>query len=421
MTKNANFSFDDVAIVSLEACEAPIVVSSASVDERLAPFYERTDGQPGLLETLAGIRERRQWPDDVSFTDAAAMAGEKAIVASGVDRSRIGLLIDTSVCRARLEPSSAVTVHDALGLQTTCLNFDLVNACLGFVNAMHLAGVMIDSGQIDYALIVDGEGTREIYDNTINHLNQNGEGLADIIANFAIADTRVRVGGGGARPPLREPRQPPDACAASSVPPPSTTSCASARSSGMTTDTRGLLDAGTELAKLAWDDAGAGDTWGGRDRYIFHQVSEVHTNAMLDVLGHRPRPGAEDVPVLRQHRAGGDSDHARQGRRHAVARRLRAVHGHRFRPQRRRPRNSVVSRAATRGRAYSLPTASTASTRRGRGWSVCRAPTGSGEPGTCSTTASIDAAPHGVVRARQPVVVVSVPRARRAGARSACG
>ena len=284
MTINANFSFDDVAIVSLEACEAPLVITSASVDERLAPFYERTDGRPGLLEGLAGIRERRQWPEDVSFTDAAAMAGEKAIVASGIDRSRIGLMIDTSVCRARLEPSSAVTVHHALGLQTTCLNFDLVNACLGFVNAMHLAGVMIDAGQIDYALIVDGEGTREIYDNTINHLNENGEGLEDIIANFAS----LTLGSGSAAAVLGRYSENPgshrlvrgffhaatqhhELCVGSLE--------------RMTTDTRGLLDAGTELAKLAWDDAGAGDTWGGRDRYIFHQVSEVHTNAMLDVLG----------------------------------------------------------------------------------------------------------------------------------------
>ena len=53
---------------------------------------------------------------------------------------------------------------------------------------------------------------------------------------------------------------------------------------GMTTDTKALLDAGTELAKLAWDDAGAGESWGGRDRYILHQISEVHTSAMIDVL-----------------------------------------------------------------------------------------------------------------------------------------
>lgn len=293
MSKNLNFTFGDVGLVALEACEAPVVVTSAEVDERLAPFYERTDGRPGLLEGLAGIRQRRQWPADVSFTDAAAMAGEKAIVASGVDRNRIGMLVDTSVCRTRLEPSSAVTVHDALGLPSTCLNFDLVNACLGFMNAMHLAGTMIDAGQIDYAVIVDGEGTREIYDNTISFLNERGTGLSDIIANFAS----LTLGSGSAAAVLGRHSENPGShrlvrgffhaatqhhrlCVGSLE--------------GMTTDTRGLLDAGTELAKIAWDDAGAGDVWGGRDHYIFHQVSEVHTNAMIDVLGIDP----ERVPKI---------------------------------------------------------------------------------------------------------------------------
>ncbi|MAT05510.1 MAG: 3-oxoacyl-ACP synthase III [Acidimicrobiaceae bacterium] len=287
MHKNANFSFEDVALVSIEAVEAPIVVTSDEVDERLRPFYERTDGKPGLLESLAGIRERRMWPEDVSFTDAAAMAGEAAIVASGIDRSKIGLMVDTSVCRDRLEPSSAVTVHDALGLPTTCLNFDIANACLGFVNGMHLAGVMIDAGQIDYALIVDGEGTREVYDNTINKLNEYGEGLDDIISNFAT----LTLGSGAAAAVIGRHSENPgshrmmrgffhaatrhhELCVGSLE--------------GMTTDTRALLDAGVELGKLAWEDAGAEDGWGGRDRYILHQISEVHTNAMLDVLGLDP-------------------------------------------------------------------------------------------------------------------------------------
>ena len=287
MTKNANFTFEDVALVSIEACEAPVVVTSAEIDRRLAPFYERTEGTPGLLESLAGIRERRQWPEGVSFTDAAVMAGERAIQAAGVDRSRIGLVVDASVCRARLEPSSSVTVHHQLGLPTTCLNFDVSNACLGFVNGMHIAGVMLDAGQIDYALIVDGEGTREVYDNTINHLNEHGEGLADIIANFATltlgsgsaaAVIGRRSANTGSHPIQRgffhAATQHHELCVGSLE--------------GMTTDTRALLDAGVELAKLAWDDAGAGDGWGGRDRYILHQISEVHTNAMLEVLGLDP-------------------------------------------------------------------------------------------------------------------------------------
>ena len=70
---------------------------------------------PGMLEALAGITERRWWPEDVTFADAAAMAGAKAIAEAGIDPSSIGLLIDTSVCRDHLEPSAAVDVHEQLG------------------------------------------------------------------------------------------------------------------------------------------------------------------------------------------------------------------------------------------------------------------------------------------------------------------
>ena len=98
------------------------------------------------------------------------MAGAKALAEAGVDPARIGLMINTSVSRAHLEPSTAVAVHHTLGLPTTCLNFDLANACLGFVNGMQLAATMIDAGQIDYALVVDGEGARYTQEVTIDRL-----------------------------------------------------------------------------------------------------------------------------------------------------------------------------------------------------------------------------------------------------------
>ena len=140
MHGNATHTHSDTAIVSVAAVHAPEVVTSAEFDERLADTYERLGTQPGLLESLAGIRERRWWPEDVTFAEAAAMAGQKAIDEAGIDPSRIGLLIDTSVCRDHLEPSAAVAVHHMLDLPSNCLNFDLANACLGFMNGMQLAG-----------------------------------------------------------------------------------------------------------------------------------------------------------------------------------------------------------------------------------------------------------------------------------------
>ena len=52
---NSNFTFSDVAILSIQAVDAPEVVTSAELDERLQPFYERTDTRPGLLESLSLI------------------------------------------------------------------------------------------------------------------------------------------------------------------------------------------------------------------------------------------------------------------------------------------------------------------------------------------------------------------------------
>ncbi|MEO1061774.1 MAG: 3-oxoacyl-ACP synthase III [Actinomycetota bacterium] len=283
MSGNASFGFEDVAVVSVAACEAPEVVTSEEIDERLAPFYERTGTRPGLLKSLAGVHERRRWPEGVSFMQAAAQAGEAAIAASGVDRARIGLMIDSSVCRERLEPSSAVTVHHLLDLPPTCMNFDLSNACLGFINAMHMAGTMLESGQIDYALIVDGEGTREIHDNTIAALNGPDATIEDLFDNFAS----LTLGSGSAAMVMGRHSENPgshrvvrgffraatehhELCIGSL--------------DGMSTDAKALLDAGTDLAKLAWDDA---DTtgWPEADRFVLHQVSKVHTNAMIDTLG----------------------------------------------------------------------------------------------------------------------------------------
>ncbi len=282
MTGNAHFTFNDVGVVALCRIEAPVIVTSEQVDERLAPFYERTGNPPGLLKRLAGVNERRQWEPGFSFAEASAAAGGQAIAEAGIDPGQIGLVVDSSVCKARLEPSTAVTVHNLLGLPSHCLNYDVGNACLGFVNGMHLAGMMIDSGQIDYALIVDGEGTREIYDNTINELNQSGQHRDDFSENFAT----LTLGSGAAAMVLGK-------ASTNDGSHPLVKGYFRADSSHhelcvgtlehMRTDARALLDAGCSLVKLSWDQSDFTD-WEHMDRYILHQVSRVHTAAVLDVL-----------------------------------------------------------------------------------------------------------------------------------------
>ena len=283
MSGNATFNLLDTAIVSVAHVDAPEVVTSDYFDELLADTYQRVGAHPGLLESLAVIRERRWWPEGHLFTDAAAAAGAKAIEASGIRVDEIGLLVDTSVCRDRLEPSSAVTVHNALDLPSWCLNFDLSNACLGFLNAVQLAGNMIDSGQINYALIVDGEGSRSVQQTTLNRLAGPEATMADVFAEFAT----LTLGSGGAAAVVgRHSENPGSHKVVGGIARADTSNHALCVGSldRMRTDTKALLDAGLQVSKEAWGDVEERG-WLDVDRYVIHQISQVHTTMLCERLG----------------------------------------------------------------------------------------------------------------------------------------
>lgn len=284
MRGNALYRFQNASVVSVAAVDAPIVVTSAEIDAQLAPVYERLGMRPGMLENVAGVQERRWWDESTTFEDAAVLAGEKALDEAGVPRDRIGMLVNTSVSRAHLEPSAAVAVHRRLGLPSSATNFDLSNACLGFVNGMHLAATLIDSGQIDYALIVDGEGARQPQERTIARLLAGEPTVEDMYENFAT----LTLGSGGTAMVVGRSELHPEghrvvggvARAASQH----HTLCVGDLD-GMSTDTRALFEAGLELSEDAWKEALADFDWVDMDHYIIHQVSLVHTAAICQRLG----------------------------------------------------------------------------------------------------------------------------------------
>ncbi len=288
MRGNTTFQHTNTSVLSVEAADAPIVVPSSQFDEALSGTYERLGLRAGLLEEVAGIFERRWWPDDVSYADAAALAGDQAIRAAGIDRDDIGLLIDTSVCRAHLEPSAAVDVHRQLGLSTACLNFDLANACLGFVNAMHLAATMIDSGHITHALVVDGEGSRYTQEATIDRLSREETTVANVFDEFAT----LTLGSGGAAMVLGRADDHPEGhriIGGESRAGTQYNDLCIGDIDGMQTDTKALLDAGLEIADATWITAREnGWDWAHADHYVLHQISQVHTQLMCKQLGIDP-------------------------------------------------------------------------------------------------------------------------------------
>ena len=282
--------FESVSICSVTHVDAPIRVTSAALEDRLAPALTRLCIPRGLLEGLSGIVARRMWPEEFQPSDAAVLAAEQALAQAGVDRRRVGVLINCSVCRDYVEPSTAAIVHGKLGLGSDCLNFDVANACLGFMSAMDLVGNMIERGQIDYGLIVDGESSRYVIDRTVERLNGPSSepagtpGINDqpaFWANFAT----LTLGSGAAAMVLgRRDLAGPGRRFVGSV-----TLAASehrnlckGQTDHMLTDSTGLLASGLELAERTWAAAERELGWrhGALDEYVIHQVSKAHTDKL---------------------------------------------------------------------------------------------------------------------------------------------
>lgn len=281
--------FHNVAIAGLAHLDAPVRVSSAEIMEKLAPTFERLKMPTNILEGIAGIRARHLWNGPTSPSSVAAAAAIEAMMDAAIDVGQLGLLINTSVSRDYLEPSTASIVAGKLGVSSTCQNFDLSNACLGFLNGMDMAARFIEAGEVDYALVVDGETAEKVYEMTMQRLLLPGATAQQVREELAA----LTLGSGAAAMVL--------ARADLAVGSPRYFGGVSRSATQwnhlcrgnidhMVTDTKMLLQEGIRLvgetfaaaqAELGWDK----DTF---DAFAIHQVSRVHTQAMVATLGMDP-------------------------------------------------------------------------------------------------------------------------------------
>lgn len=280
MAGNATTRFDNVSLLSVASTMPSRVTTSEEIEDRLSLALRRLKLPGGLLQRVAGVLERRNWAPDESSDDATVSAGRHALAEVAVDPADVGLLINTSVSRKHLEPSVAVRLHHGLGLPSSAINFDVANACLGFVSGMSLAANMIQSGQIRYALVVNGEDADEIQGNTIRRLLRNDVGREGFMSEFAS----LTLGSGAAAAVLgRADEHPGGHRILGGVTRAATQfhQLCVGSVDGMFTDARALLNGGLDLVVSAWKEAAAEWNWSAMDRYVTHQVSAVHTNAIV--------------------------------------------------------------------------------------------------------------------------------------------
>lgn len=284
--------FQRVAIAGLAHVDAPRRLSSDEINARLRPTLERLKIRVDMLQDIAGVHSRRLWDGEVTASDAATLAGVKALADAGIAPERVGLLINTSVSRDFLEPSTASIVAGNLRLGERCQNFDVANACLAFLNGMDIASRMIERGEIDYALVVDGETANLAYEKTLERLCRPDVTEGQYRGEMAT----LTLGSGAAAMVLARAELAPGAPRYKGGVTRSATEwnglCrGDLHHDRMITDTRMLLIEGLKLGHKTFAAAKAALGWVVEelDEFVIHQVSRTHTHAFLKAFGIDPK------------------------------------------------------------------------------------------------------------------------------------
>lgn len=278
--------FSEVHIEGLGVIDAPIRVESEMLEMGFQDTLRRLGSKPGLIRSLTGVVARRFFEDGVQPSWAATEAARRAIHDAQIPAGAIGLIISTSVSKDYIEPSIASSVHGNLGLSPSCLNFDVGNACLAFLNAMEVASMMIEARQIQYALIVAGESSRLPVESTVRLLSAPTTTQQDLRDHFAT----LTLGSGGVAMVLSHrdiARKPHRFLGGVSRAATHQNHLCRGQKDHMITDARGLLDAGVELARQTFEAARTEMGWSREvlDALMMHQVGSVHFDTILRTVG----------------------------------------------------------------------------------------------------------------------------------------
>lgn len=282
--------FNNVVIESFAYDLSDNIVTSVDIENRLSSLYQKLKLPEGRLELMTGIAARRQWSPGTKPSDLSTAAAKKCLEKSKIKKEEVDLLIHASVCRDFLEPATASVVHANLGLSPRSMIFDLSNACLGVINAIVVAGNMIESGQIKTALIVSGENGGPLLESTINELLTNPiidrKNIKKYIANLTIgsAATAIMISHKSLSP--ESPVVLGGAVMTDSSANHLCRGDGNTHSLVMETDSEELLKHGIALGQATWQEFRKNLSWETRDVdfVLTHQVGSAHEKLSLESL-----------------------------------------------------------------------------------------------------------------------------------------
>ena len=191
----ASFRFKHVCIEAVAVHLPKKEVTSAALEDLLAPIYDRLKIPFGTLERLTGIKTRRFWDATVRPSEAATAVAKQVLEKVNHLRDHIKALFNCSVTRDYFEPATAAIVHRNLNLDEQSVVMDISNACMGFVNGIMMLGNLIESGAVKAGVLVSGENVASMVDSSVNYIlgkeNIDRDELIKLLPTFTLGCAAV--------------------------------------------------------------------------------------------------------------------------------------------------------------------------------------------------------------------------------------
>lgn len=144
-----------------------ITAMAAAVPRHVIKNYEYTDffskEEVKQVVDKIGIFERRFADEKTCSSDLCYSAAEQLFKDNNIDRNEIDLLIFISQTPDYRMPATSILLQDRLGLNKSCMAFDISLGCAAFAYGLTVAYSMIQAGGIRKALILDGETRSKVY------------------------------------------------------------------------------------------------------------------------------------------------------------------------------------------------------------------------------------------------------------------
>ena len=115
------------------------------------------------IVTRTGIKERRIAAPDQASSDLGLAAAQAALADANISAEQLDLVVVATVTPDHAFPSTASIIQHKLGAVNAGA-YDLSAGCSGFVYALCTAAAMIQSGAMDYVLVVGAETLSKIVD-----------------------------------------------------------------------------------------------------------------------------------------------------------------------------------------------------------------------------------------------------------------